>query len=491
MKRINRDGPPRARRVSGARRASRREQLAAALGGRRDRWWIRGRPREFVASAVPGTINIPANRAFTTWAGWLLPYDRDFYPVRRGAAGARRGRARSRGLAGIGLDRVAGYAGPDVLAQWQAVSGPLQTIPAIGMGELAEAMAEGSVLVAGRARALGMGRWAPAAGGEHSAWRAPAAGSASCPAAGRSWCNASRAPAPPSPPRCWRRTASPTCGSMVEATPSGARRAGPPRSPRRSAARPEAAHAREPSSRAGRRLLGQAAGRRPGTRGAGARGAAAGGGSEAARDAIPAFAAWVEGLGVWGPVAFVAGYALATVAFVPGSLLTLAAGAIFGLGKGTALVFVAATLGASVAFLIARYLARGPSNGAWPGTALCRASIARSAAEGRQDRAAAAASRRSFRSTSSTTPSGLRASGSPITSWPRSACCRAPCSTCTPESWWATWPGSPPASRFAAAPAIGPVVTAACSPLPSSHWLVARTARRALQEATDGHAPAR
>ncbi|MEO7473889.1 MAG: TVP38/TMEM64 family protein, partial [Gemmatimonadales bacterium] len=53
---------------------------------------------------------------------------------------------------------------------------------------------------------------------------------------------------------------------------------------------------------------------------------------------IPAFSAWVDGLGVWGPVAFVAGYALAVVAFVPGSLLTLAAGAIFGVVKGTAFV---------------------------------------------------------------------------------------------------------------------------------------------------------
>jgi uncharacterized membrane protein YdjX (TVP38/TMEM64 family) len=74
---------------------------------------------------------------------------------------------------------------------------------------------------------------------------------------------------------------------------------------------------------------------------------------------VPGFAAWVQGLGPWGPAAFVAGYALATVALVPGSVLTLAAGAIFGLGKGTALALVAATLGASAAFLVARYLARG------------------------------------------------------------------------------------------------------------------------------------
>jgi uncharacterized membrane protein YdjX (TVP38/TMEM64 family) len=74
---------------------------------------------------------------------------------------------------------------------------------------------------------------------------------------------------------------------------------------------------------------------------------------------VPEFAAWVEGLGIWGPIVFVAGYVLATVAFVPGSLLTLGAGAIFGLGQGTALVLVAATLGASAAFLVSRYLARG------------------------------------------------------------------------------------------------------------------------------------
>ena len=73
---------------------------------------------------------------------------------------------------------------------------------------------------------------------------------------------------------------------------------------------------------------------------------------------VPYFAHWVESLGFWGPVAFVVGYAVATVAFIPGSLLTLAAGAIFGLGKGTAVVLIGATLGSSMAFLIARYLAR-------------------------------------------------------------------------------------------------------------------------------------
>ena len=73
---------------------------------------------------------------------------------------------------------------------------------------------------------------------------------------------------------------------------------------------------------------------------------------------IPQFAAWVDTLGVWGPIVFIVGYALATVAFIPGSLLTLAAGAIFGLGRGTFYVFIGAAIGSALAFLVARYLAR-------------------------------------------------------------------------------------------------------------------------------------
>jgi len=73
---------------------------------------------------------------------------------------------------------------------------------------------------------------------------------------------------------------------------------------------------------------------------------------------IPQFAEWVASLGVWGPVVFILGYAVAAIAFVPGSLLTLAAGIIFGLAKGTVFTLIGATLGASGSFLIARYLAR-------------------------------------------------------------------------------------------------------------------------------------
>jgi uncharacterized membrane protein YdjX (TVP38/TMEM64 family) len=73
---------------------------------------------------------------------------------------------------------------------------------------------------------------------------------------------------------------------------------------------------------------------------------------------IPDFVRWVDDLGFWGPAVFILGYAVATVAFVPGSLLTLAGGAVFGLAKGSLWVFVGASLGAISSFLIARYLAR-------------------------------------------------------------------------------------------------------------------------------------
>lgn len=73
---------------------------------------------------------------------------------------------------------------------------------------------------------------------------------------------------------------------------------------------------------------------------------------------IQSFVAWVQALGAWGPLVFVAGYALATVLFVPGLLLTLAAGLLFGLLRGTAYTLVGATLGASAAFLLSRTVAR-------------------------------------------------------------------------------------------------------------------------------------
>jgi uncharacterized membrane protein YdjX (TVP38/TMEM64 family) len=73
---------------------------------------------------------------------------------------------------------------------------------------------------------------------------------------------------------------------------------------------------------------------------------------------IDEFRDWIAGLGAIGPVVFVAAYAAGVVAFLPGAALTLAGGAIFGVVKGTAIVFAAAVLGSTLAFLVARYVAR-------------------------------------------------------------------------------------------------------------------------------------
>jgi uncharacterized membrane protein YdjX (TVP38/TMEM64 family) len=67
---------------------------------------------------------------------------------------------------------------------------------------------------------------------------------------------------------------------------------------------------------------------------------------------------WVGQLGPWGPVLFIAVYIVATVLFIPGSAMTLGAGAIFGLAWGSVYVSIGSTLGATAAFLVGRYLLR-------------------------------------------------------------------------------------------------------------------------------------
>jgi uncharacterized membrane protein YdjX (TVP38/TMEM64 family) len=74
---------------------------------------------------------------------------------------------------------------------------------------------------------------------------------------------------------------------------------------------------------------------------------------------VGALRTWLEQLGFLGLALFTAAYVLLALALVPGAPMTLAAGAMFGLGLGTAVVWVGSTLAAALAFLIARHLARG------------------------------------------------------------------------------------------------------------------------------------
>jgi uncharacterized membrane protein YdjX (TVP38/TMEM64 family) len=74
---------------------------------------------------------------------------------------------------------------------------------------------------------------------------------------------------------------------------------------------------------------------------------------------LRAFQSWVARQGAWGGVIYGVVYTLAAIAFVPGSLLTIGAGLVFGLLWGTVIVSIASTSAAALAFLIARYVARG------------------------------------------------------------------------------------------------------------------------------------
>ncbi len=87
------------------------------------------------------------------------------------------------------------------------------------------------------------------------------------------------------------------------------------------------------------------------------------------RDALAAALAWSEANREVAWLAFILLYVIATVCFVPGTPLTLAAGAIFGLGTGAVLVSAGSTLGATAAFFVGRTIARdwvSARIAAWP-----------------------------------------------------------------------------------------------------------------------------
>jgi uncharacterized membrane protein YdjX (TVP38/TMEM64 family) len=70
------------------------------------------------------------------------------------------------------------------------------------------------------------------------------------------------------------------------------------------------------------------------------------------------FLEWIHQLGAMGAIAFIAVYILATIAFLPASVLTLGAGIVFDVVWGSVYVLIGATLGATFAFLVGRYLIR-------------------------------------------------------------------------------------------------------------------------------------
>ena len=128
MKRINQAGP---RLLGDIRRPERLPVGALGAALAQGATVVDTRPApEFVLGAVPGTINIPVTRTFTTWAGSLLPYDRDFYLIIDERSGESVDEL-VRDLAGIGLDRFAGYFGSESVEAWRTSQGHLQAIPTL------------------------------------------------------------------------------------------------------------------------------------------------------------------------------------------------------------------------------------------------------------------------------------------------------------------------------------------------------------------------
>lgn len=143
MKRINREGP----RVLGGMPAPPRlpdDELARVV---RDGGFVvdTRRWQEFRAGHVPGTINIPLNRSFTTWAGWLVPYDRDVHLIASDGDDSAVAAA-CRDLAMIGLDRIAGWFAPSAVQAYGRTA-ELGTIDEIGPAELRERRDRGDVAV--------------------------------------------------------------------------------------------------------------------------------------------------------------------------------------------------------------------------------------------------------------------------------------------------------------------------------------------------------
>ena len=142
MKRINKEGPAL---LHGFRRP---ERLPAARLGdliASGHLVVDTRPAAAFADAhVPGTLNIPLNKSFSTWAGWLLPYDRDIHLIVDDESRALDEAVRD--LAMIGLDRIAGVFGHDAVSAW-AQSATVEKISQTGVGELHDTLLPRGVVV--------------------------------------------------------------------------------------------------------------------------------------------------------------------------------------------------------------------------------------------------------------------------------------------------------------------------------------------------------
>lgn len=203
MKKLNKEGP---RVLHGFPRPELRDLHALDRVLHEGSLVIDARPASaFAIAHVPGTINIPLNASFTTWAGWIIPYTSDFFLIVDDRIPQAIDTA-VRDLAMIGLDRIAGYFDAAVVDQWSASGRRPGMVPQITVADLKEALSRGAVTLvdvrnqtewdAGHisgARHIPSDTWPI----EPMRFRTP----------NRSSCSARPAHAPPSAPACSNRAA--------------------------------------------------------------------------------------------------------------------------------------------------------------------------------------------------------------------------------------------------------------------------------------------
>jgi hydroxyacylglutathione hydrolase len=144
MKRINRDGPT----VLDGKEPSfveDEEEAASRLKALLDEGAVVVDTRPYPAFGgghVPGTLNIPLNRSFTTMAGWILPYNRDLHLI---VDDDETGAEAVRNLRGIGLDRVETLIPVSAVGAWARDGGKLEIVGRISADELEDGLESGEV----------------------------------------------------------------------------------------------------------------------------------------------------------------------------------------------------------------------------------------------------------------------------------------------------------------------------------------------------------
>jgi len=144
MKRINKEGP---RILGGFNRPQRLPDSRLSQLLAEGALVVDTRPAPaFDAEHIPGTVNLPLGRSFTTWAGSVLPYDRPFYLIVEDAAREMVGDA-VRDLALIGLDRVDGCFSSRVVESWAETHDLGEGAREVSVDQLAAGLEEGTMEV--------------------------------------------------------------------------------------------------------------------------------------------------------------------------------------------------------------------------------------------------------------------------------------------------------------------------------------------------------